>query len=75
MNVATGFGCLHDDLQDCPTWILVEKQPKTPYPPPPRFFLWAVVLVGLWVGFVAVLCVLNVRFVCWFVQFSVNVCC
>jgi hypothetical protein len=28
---------------DCSTCFLVEKQPKTPYPPPPRFFSFKVV--------------------------------
>ena len=42
MNAAIAFSKLNEDLQDCPTWILVEKQRKTPYPPPPTFFLHTV---------------------------------
>jgi hypothetical protein len=43
---------------DCSTWFLVEKQPKTPYPPLPRFSARGV----LWGGCVRVFCWGCVRF-------------
>jgi hypothetical protein len=57
MNVAIGFGKLYEDLQDCSTWTMVEKQRKTPYPPPPRFFpckdMWVRLAEEFQAGFAA----------------------
>jgi hypothetical protein len=38
INAAVAFGKLYEDVQDCVTWILVEKQPETPCPLPLGFF-------------------------------------
>jgi hypothetical protein len=49
---------------DCSTWIMVEKQRKSPYPPPPRFFPYKVTCASLIGGFQAGFVVLFVRFLC-----------
>jgi hypothetical protein len=51
---------------DCLTWFFAFFQPKTPYPPLPRFFSFKVMCVRLGEGIVAGFVALFVRFACWF---------
>jgi len=65
INPAIAFGKLNEHVQDCPTWILVEKQRKTPYPPPPTFFLYTVPRTSLQLVLQSVLWEPILQSTCW----------
>jgi hypothetical protein len=73
MNVAIGFGKLNEHVQDCSTWTMVEKQPKTPYPPPPRFLPCKDMWMSLAAGFRAASGVVSERLQCWNFQSAEHV--